>query len=92
MKVGGAYVVDWLDHCQNAGETHAWIDRASVEPELALIHSVGFVVAETEEAIVITHTMDSTECLQPFSIVRAAIVRVQELRLTKPPAPKKGKP
>lgn len=71
--------VEWLDH--NAPDPDAsWVDATEVA-EVSVCHSVGYLISETPDALVIAHTAEDGECIGRFVLVRAAVVRVERLRL-----------
>lgn len=91
MKLGKVYVVDWLDHCEAKDSGQAWVEVADIDASPCLLRSVGFLVKLTAETIVLAHTLQNGQSSAPFTIIRAAIVREEEIRL--PPlrrAKKKG--
>lgn len=72
--------ITWLDHCGLPCEG-VWVDIASIKPEPTVCTTVGFVVAETEAAIVVSHTADAEECASPFLILRSAILEIRQLKI-----------
>lgn len=79
MKRPPAVYVEWLDH--NAPDADAsWVGQG--EPAgVSTCHSVGYLISETPDALVIAHTAEDGECIGRFVLVRAAVVRVERLRL-----------
>lgn len=73
------YVV-WLDHCAPDADA-SWVDATGDQPEPSTCRSVGFLLSETPEAIVIAHTEDDGEAIGRFVLVRSAIVSMNRLRL-----------
>jgi len=91
MKPGRFYIIDWLDHHDGEDTGHAWWPLASVTAEGCHIRSGGYLVKEGDDAIAIAHTMDKDHSSLPFTIVKAAILQVVEIRLPPLPKPKKKK-
>ncbi len=74
--------VEWLDHADTSGDT-AWQQVSELRTEPETCHTVGWLVRESEQSIVIAHTWSEPEVVAPMVIVRAAIVRL--ITLTIPP-------
>lgn len=89
MRVGRVYVIDWLDHCDSADTGNAWVPISGAEAEPARLRTVGYLVGSGKQAISVAHTMDGEHSTSPFTIVRRAIVSMQEIQL--PPAKLKAK-
>jgi hypothetical protein len=83
-----AYVIDWLDHC-DLGGSQAWTDVSKIDTKAPLIRTVGFIVKETTEGLVVSHTLHEGECSTPFLILRSAIIRKEPIKL--PPLRRKPK-
>lgn len=89
MKIGRVYVIDWLDHCDGADTGHAWVPLSSTDAEPVHMRTVAYLVHRGPQAISVAHTMDEDHSTIPFTIVRSAIVSMQELTL--PPIKLKAK-
>lgn len=72
--------VEWLDHSE-VGEDHAWIDIEELCTELPVCSTVGWMVRETTDAILVAHTWSDPQVCGPFLIVKAAIRRQERLRV-----------
>ncbi len=72
--------VEWLDHCEK-GEDYAWIDIEALDTELPVCRSVGWMVGETDTAIMVAHTWSDPQVCGPFLIVKGAIIRQVVLRV-----------
>jgi hypothetical protein len=92
IKTGRAYVIDWLDHCDGDDQGHAWFDLVDVEAKAVQLRTVGYLIKVARDAIAVAHTMDLTQSSLPFTIVRSAIVSMQELTLPEPLAKVRRKP
>ena len=84
MKQGRVYVIDWLDHCDGADTGNAWIPIASTDAEPVHMRTVAYLVHKGPQAISVAHTMDDDHSTIPFTIVRSAIVSMQEIALPPP--------
>lgn len=83
-----AYVIDWLDHA-DLGADQAWTDVEKIDAKPPLIRTVGFIVRETPDALVVSHTLHEGECSTPFLILKSAILSKEQLKL--PPLRRKPK-
>lgn len=81
MKVGRFYCIDWLDHHDGEETGHAWHPLADVKAEACAMRTGGYLVKEGDDAIAVAHTMDDEHSSIPFTIVKAAIVRIVEINL-----------
>ena len=81
MKIGRVYVIDWLDHCDGADTGHAWVPLSSTDAEPVHMRTVAYLVHRGPQAISVAHTLDEDHSTIPFTIVRSAIVSMQELTL-----------
>lgn len=73
------YVV-WLDHCAPDADA-SWVDATGDQPVPSTCRSVGFLLSETHDAVVIAHTEDDGEAIGRFVLVKSAIVSMDRLRL-----------
>lgn len=89
MKIGRVYVIDWLDHCESADTGHAWIPVTDTDAEPVHMRTVAYLVHRGPQAISVAHTMDEDHSTITFTIVRSAIISMQELIL--PPVKLKAK-
>lgn len=90
MRAGRVYVIEWMDHCDSNGE-NAWINVSDIDAGAVYLRSVGYVVKLTEESVVIAHTLQGGQASSPFTIVRSAVVRSEEIKLPPMRRPKKAK-
>lgn len=82
------YVIDWLDHC-DLGANQAWTDVDKIESTAPLIRTIGFIVKETKDGIVVAHTLHDGQASTPFLILKSAIIRKEVVKL--PPLRRKPK-
>lgn len=86
LRVGDAYCVDWLDHCEEPGD-QAWHNLAAVNPEASSQRTVGILVKVTPQILSMAHTLDSDngQCSAPFHIIRGSVAQIRRLSLPREP-------
>jgi hypothetical protein len=83
-------VVDWIDHA-DLGNDQAWTKIADIDARAPICRSVGFVVRETDDGLVISHTVGDDDCSSPFLILKSAILYQERISLPASPASKRRK-
>lgn len=73
-------LVSWLDHCESDGEVWQTTKQAG-KRKAATVHSVGWLVRETEDRLVLSSSTVEGEDLvaRPLVLVKAAVTRVEDL-------------
>ena len=59
---------------------HGWTDPADEKPVPQMVTTVGFLVAQTDQHLVIAHTSDGYHVNGRFQIPRAMIKKMRSLR------------
>lgn len=62
-----------------------WVDPSEEKPVPQMVTTVGFLVAQTEDHLVICHTTDGTHVNGRFQIPRAMIKKMRSLRQKRKP-------
>ena len=65
-------MIKWLD----SSETHGWVEKDNLKAKIEEIESVGFIVHETDELIVISNAMHQDAINSPFTIPKFAIKKI----------------
>ena len=71
--------ITWID----SASRHGWTDRNDVD-DIALIHSVGFLVRETKDVIVISTSFHEEDFADPLSVPKVAIRSRRNLKWQPP--------
>jgi len=86
-----AYLIEWLDHA-DLGNEGAWQKADDLDTSAARVVSIGWLVRQTKETVVIAHSVGvggDRDVAGPMLIVRSAIVRMEPITL--PPKPRARK-
>jgi len=76
---GRAVYIEWLDH-NDLSDENAWVKIDELDPAPSKVRSLGFVVKETAESLVIAHSIGGDgECAGPFCVVKRAAVLVRTI-------------
>ena len=81
-----AVFVEWMD----AESIDAWTSLSEVDHTLAAVHTIGYLIAETEDSITVASNLDtkneSASCI--MKIPMGMIIDIRELQV--PTKPQKG--
>lgn len=73
--------IEWLDSCMN----HGWREENSINLESGRLRceSIGFLVSETDDLVVVSASWDSVESFaDPITIPRCSITKMQEVEFS----------
>lgn len=81
MKGPVLYYIEWKDHCSFANAM--WRSASEFNAEYAVCHSIGWKIAETDEAITLVGTKhsDNTTAQGDITILKSCIIKKRRVRI-----------
>lgn len=75
MKSSKTALIQWRDHKEIEGDG-VWYKFSEVDLNIPICHSIGFIIKENKDMVVISHTISDDECITPFMILKKDIVLI----------------
>ena len=79
MKI---YFIEWLDACHSSG---SWVSKEEIEKEsLCKVQSVGFLISENKERIIISSSWDGYYASGEITIPKKMIIKKIDMPIIVP--------